>query len=210
MRAMTSSYATDYVTALLGAAAVSLPTTAGRNVGEIAPTRAVQPHIALFLELGEQLYLGTTAGVAARPMPLPVSTGFQYFELCALTERHSPRVLWLLSNVASYMLAVSSPFFHGTDEMRAAWARTATLPEPVPFLPYQTIRLGGDDTRFLLVPRWKFVVPMGPPVEVVEPLPITPVQWAELAGVSLDQRGRWAASLGLRSRSQWDPLIDLP
>lgn len=204
-----SSYPNAYVAALLKAAAQSLPITTGRPIGEISATTAKQPHVAVFLELSESLYLGTTAGVAARPMPLPISTGFQYFELCAVTEAHSPRVLWLLSNVANFMLSVSSPLFLGSDEMTLAWAQSGAIPDPAPFLPYQTIRFGGDDTRLLLVPRWKFNVPMGPPVEVIEPLPITPAQWAELDRMTTDQRASWAATLGARSRSQWNPLMNL-
>ena len=144
-----------------------------------------QPHIALFLELTPRLRLATTVGLAERPAPVPSREGLASFELCAITTFHDPQLLWLLSNVGMHMLDASSAL-----------------------LPYETIQLGGDDTRMLLVPRWKLRVPNGPSVDVVEPLPITDAQWSELAPTPREERGTWVASMGPRTVEAWTMLFE--
>lgn len=201
-----SEYAQRYLDALLQAAHREAPIEGAKVLGEIKATTAKQPHIAFYVRLGEGRSLGSTAGLSARPIPLPIQEGFQYFELCALTRGDSPRILWLLSNLGAYMLATSSPFFYGDPAQHAA---SGAVPEPKGFLPYQTLQLGGDGSRFLFVPRFRFVVPEGPPVEVVEPLPITEEQWRELGPMTLDARGAWASALGERAPDQWRPLLEL-
>lgn len=201
-----SDYAKRYLDELLRRVGEETPFEKAKLIGDIAPTAAKQPHVAFYVDLGDGRYLGSTAGLSARPMPLPVSEGFQYFELCAMTSGHSPGVLWLLSNIGNYMLSVLSPFFYG-DPAEAVLASGAPR-EPKPFLPYQSLMFGGDGERMLFVPRHRFFVPMGPPVEVVEPLPITAAQWQELGPMSLDERGDWVEALGARSTEQWAPLLD--
>ena len=64
----------------------------------------------------------------------------------------------------------------------------------------------GDGERVLLVPRWHFEVPNGPPVDVLELLPLTAAQWAELSPLSLAARGAWAAALA-DPPAQWDKIL---
>ena len=194
-----ATYAQRYLNAWLAEIARTEPGHAPKVLGQIAPTQGRQPHIAAYVQLSEGSCVGSTIGLSERPTPLPVKNGFQYFELCARTRVPSPGVLWLLSNIGLHMLATSSPFFFGEPG--------APLTEPVPFLAYQSLAFGGDGFRLLFVPRWKFFVPHGPPIEVIEPLPITEEQWALLGPMTLEQRGAWAASLGERSRDQWTPLL---
>ena len=194
---MSSRYAQAYVSELIEQAARDVGVTEAIHLGEIAPKQAKQPHVAVFMRLNPRLCIGTTAGLAARDTPLPVREGFQYFELCALTKFDHPQILWLLSNVGLHMLATSSPTQYGEPGS-----------EPEPFLPYETLRLGDDDSRMLLVPRWRFAVPMGPPVEVIEPLPIRAAQWEELAPIAREERGAWVARLGPRSLEQWEMLFE--
>ena len=202
-----SDYAQRFVDALVDAVASSLPVERAEVVGEISAPDAPQPHVSVYLELGPGLFLGTTAGASARPAPLPGEGGFQYFELCAVTDGHSPRVLRVLSHLANFMLSVSAPAFYSDEATKRAWIASGGMPEPRAFLPYQTIRFDEDGERHLLVPRWRFWVPSGPPVEVVEPMPITPAQWGEIEGMSLERRGDWVASLGPRSRGQWNKVL---
>jgi hypothetical protein len=184
-----SDYGQRYLDALL-------PHVGGakRVIGEISPTKTSQPHSAAFLELESGRCLATTLGISCLAMPLPVRQGFSYFELCALTERDSPAVLWLLSNFANFMLSQMSPFFHGSDEDKLAVTRKER--EPTPFHPYETLRLGGDDARFIFVPRWQVQVAMGPRVDVVEPLPISAADWERLS----PRAARGASRLGPRAR----------
>lgn len=132
-------------------------------------------------------------------MPLPVSEGFQYFELCARTRTQGAQVLWLLSNIGLYMLATASPFFFGDPK--------APMSQPRPFLAYQSLVLGGDGSRLLFVPRWNVVVPQGPPVEVVEPLPVTTADWSVLAPLDGPGRAEWARSLGESARDRWSTVL---
>lgn len=202
-----TDYAQRYVDTLLREVAKETPFEASRILGEITATTARQPHIALFVDLGDGRCLGTTAGLSGRPMPLPIDEGFQYFELCATTHRDSPGILWMLSNIGNYMLSVLSPFFYGDPAEIARATAAGAAPEPKPFLPHQTLLFGGDGERMLFVPRWSFNVPMGPPVEVVEPLPITAEQWQDIGPMSLEERGDWVRALGARSADQWTPLL---
>ena len=146
-------------------------------------------------------------------MPLPGKSGFQYFELCALTLVDSPAILWLLSDVGSTMLGALSPLFYGDDAARQrvieTVGETGSSAEPKPFLPYESIQLGEDGERLLFVPRFRFYVPQGPPVEVVEPLPISVDDWRLIGPMSLSERGVWASSLGPQSARQWQRVVDL-
>ena len=151
------AYAQRYLDELLRVATMDTPTDAPKVIGEISAKTAKQPHIAVFVELGPGRFLGTTAGLSARPMPLPVAEGFQYFELCALTQADSPGVLWLLSNVGNYMLAAASPFFYGDPSITASEGGEA--PKAKPFIAYQTLMFGGDGERVLFVPRWRSAFP---------------------------------------------------
>lgn len=193
---MSSRYAQAYVSELIEQAARDVGVTEPIHLGEIAPAQAKQPHIAVFMRLNPRLCVGTTAGLAARDTPLPVREGFQYFELCALTKFDHPQILWLLSNLGLHMLATSSPMLHG-----------AQGDDPRPFLPYESVRLGDDGSQVLLVPRWRLAVPMGPPVEVVEPLPVSVAQWEELAPLASEERKAWVARMGARSVEQWEMLF---
>ena len=206
-----SAYAQRYVDALTEHAFPAAQFPAVSVVGEIDASSARQPHLAVYLQLAADRFLGTTAGASARPMPLPVRSGLQYFELCALTTAHSPKVLWLLSNTAMFILGSLAPFFYGSDEDRArivadpsGLARTV---EPKPFLPYQTIRFGESRERLLLVPRWSFVVPEGPPVEVVEPLPIGDADWDAIEALTLEERAGWVRALGDATMQRWDRVL---
>lgn len=198
----------EYVNVLLGtlvdAAQQTLTVTTEEILGMIDPADPVVPHKAVYLRVSESTCLATTAGLSARGFPLPVSDGFQYFEVCAVTSRDSPRVLWLLSRLGRFMQSIAAPALLATREMTSGWG--AAVPKPAPLLPYQTLRLGGDETRFLLVPRWRFTHPSGPPVEMVEPLPLRADQWPVLERLSLAGRGPWVQKLG-DTRAAWDPII---
>lgn len=192
-----SNYAQRYIHGLLDQVARVMPVDdAPRNIGEIAPSSR-QPHVALYLRLLPGLCLATTAGLAERATPLPLHEGIQSFELCALTTFDDPQLLWLLSNVGAYLLASSAPLLYGDPGA-----------EPRSFLPYETIQLGGDDTRMLLVPRWTFTVLEGPRVEVIEPLPITDAQCSELEPLPREDRGQWVARMGSRTVNAWSTLFE--
>lgn len=196
-----SDYAQRYLNALL--AVTGEPLEPMRMIGEIDGLPSPQAHVAVYVELSPGDYLASTAGLANRPAPLPVDEGFQYFELCARTRRDSPNVLRLLSFVGNFMLATAAPMFYGDAKGIVA---SGAIPDPRPFLPYQTVLFSGDGERVLLVPRWHFEVPSGPPVDVIEPLPLTAAQWAELSPLSLAARGAWAAALA-DPAAQWDKLL---
>lgn len=195
-----SDYAQRYFNGLL--AVTGVPLDPVRIIGEIDGLPSRQPHVAFFVELTPGDCLASTAGLAHRPMPLPVSEGFQYFELCARTTRDSPRVLRLLSYVGNFMLATAAPLFYGDPEMNVA----AGMPSPKPFLPYQTVLFSGDGERVLLVPRWNFWVPDGPPVDVIEPLPLSKTQAIEIAALALDDRAAWVDALP-DPRVQWETIL---
>jgi len=197
------SYAQDYVDALAAESKDTLEFADADVVGEIGADDAAQPHIAVFLELAGGRYIGTTAGLSARSAPLPVDEGFQYFELIALTPSHSPGLLRILSSLGSFMLATADPMSYSTKEMLVDW--NGVIPQPRPFLPYQTIVLARDVT-FILLPRWRFSMPDGRPLEVVEVLPISSEQRAELREMPLEQREAWVAKIPDRM-GQWEPLV---
>lgn len=195
-----ADYAQRYLNGLL--AVTGVPLDPVRLIGEIDGLPSRQPHVAFYVELSPGDCLASTAGLAHRPAPLPVSEGFQYFELCARTTRDSPRVLRLLSYVGNFMLATASPIFYGDPAMNVA----AGMPSPKPFLPYQTVLFSGDGERVLLVPRWQFQVPDGPPVDVIEPLPLSKAQAGEVASLELADRAAWASALS-DPRAQWEPIL---
>ena len=176
------SYAQRYVDALL-AHVVGQRADDARLIGEIDAHEPSQPHVAVFVELASGRYVGTTAGVSARRTALPVMSGFRHFELCALTEGHSAKILSLLSSVASFMLA-----------------------SPRAFLPYQTIRFGDSDERVMLVPRFELHVPDGPPVAVIEPVPVDADDWSAIGSMPLETRAAWARALGTASATRWRRL----
>jgi len=199
-------YAERYVRALVRVVGGATPFASAREIGQIHPEKAAQPHLAVFLDLGQGRCIATTAGLSARPMPLPVAGGLQYFELCAHTKADSPGILWLLSNLGRYMLRVSSPIFLADPILLGDPPENPSL-EAKPFFPGQAVVLGADRSAFLLVPRFDLLVPDGPSVEVIEPLPLTDAHWDELRPRTLEERITWARSLGSASATLWDPLL---
>lgn len=194
------AHAQSYVDAALAQLA---PQGGWTVVGEIDASHARQPHLAAFVRLANGLCFGTTAGVSCLAVAITTDAGLRNFELCALSTVDSPRILWLLSNLASMTLGILSPFFYGTPNSAGGDA-------PKPILPYESLMLGGDETRFLFVPRLRVdVAPYGPRgVDVVEPLPISAAQWAELGPLSLEDRARWIGALGARSVDAWRAIAE--
>lgn len=191
-----ADFARQYLSTLLNRFGL----TQTKLLAQIDVTTARQPHQVVSMEVRGNC-LATTVGLSSRPMPLPVREGFQYFELCAFTERDSPAILWMLSNLGGIMLAAASPMFYGDPAQG--------IVDPAAFIAGQSILLGGDGERVLLVPRFAFEVPSGPPIEVVEPLPVTAQQWQQLAPLALVERVAWAHALGVRSMEQWRPILGI-
>ena len=111
----------------------------------------------------------------------------------------------MLSQLGTYMLGAAGPAFWASADVIATWQ--GEVPAPTPFLPYETMRLDDSGLRFLLVPRWQFTLPGGRPIEVVEPLPITPGQWERVRVIERGRRRFWVDALGLDSRAQWNALL---
>lgn len=103
------------------------------------------------------------------------------------------------------MQSIAAPALLATDQLTSLWS--GRIPQSSPLLPYQTLPLGDDDTRFLLVPRWTFTHPQGPPVEMVEPLAVSSTQWSELESLELNDRAMWVRNRG-DTRSAWDSLTN--
>ena len=103
------------------------------------------------------------------------------------------------------LLGAAGPAFWASADVIATWQ--GEVPAPTPFLPYETMRLDDSGLRFLLVPRWQFTLPGGRPIEVVEPLPITPGQWERVRVIERGRRRFWVDALGLDSRAQWNALL---
>lgn len=196
-------YSQLYFNALLDELHRTQPFDDAEVIGEVGPEKPKQPHIAVVVKLGEGRYVSTTAGISALSVPVPVKEGFTHFELCAFTQRDSPKVLWMLSNLAQHMLSTLSPFFYGNA------APQVNPPAPRPFLPYETMRFEEDGERLLLVPRAAVSFEYSPPrVDVVEPLPIPKARWPEIAELDTAGRKAWVDRLGLASAKHWDSVID--
>ncbi|WP_224248805.1 hypothetical protein [Hyalangium gracile] len=203
---MHGDYEQRFLTALMGEVGRIIPFQSVKTIGNISNTGGKQHHLAVYVQLQEQIFFATTAGVSALPVPPGTGEGIDYFELCAFTRGHSPNVLWRLSNIANYMLGAMSPMFYGSPEQALAAASAPAGSNPgATFRPLETIR--GGDERLLLVPRVRVKVPQGPTVQVIEPMLLTDADWQEIGQADIDGRLQWLSKLGLRSMDRWTPIL---